>query len=111
MSLPAGNDVGSAHIFCSGRLRSGGWLAKHRCCTNYAPGLPLRAMSVTAWVLKTLCGVFHGQECICKWLNCGSTRRLKFAEITALVPFSTATPVFASYPELWLGARKPRRCA
>ncbi len=53
MSLPAGNDVGSAHLFCNGRLRSGGMLTKNRCRTNYAPSLPSGGHECNRlWVLK-----------------------------------------------------------
>jgi hypothetical protein len=43
---------------------------------------------------------FHGistAKLVRKLLNVRSQKTLEFAEITALVPFSTATPVFNSY--------------
>jgi hypothetical protein len=40
--------------------------------------------------------VFQAQNFICKSLNFRSTQTLKFAEITPLVPFSTATPVLVN---------------
>jgi hypothetical protein len=37
---------------------------------------------------------FSARNLACKLLNLGSAQAEKFAEITALVPFSTATPDF-----------------
>ncbi len=44
--------------------------------------------------VKNLFDLFAGQELDRKLLNIRSAQMLKFAEISALVPFSTATAVF-----------------
>jgi len=49
------------------------------------------------WLLKNSLELFPAQNFVCKLLNLRLARQLKFAEITALVPFSTGTPVFANY--------------
>jgi hypothetical protein len=49
------------------------------------------------WVLKNSFDLFSGQNLIYKLLNFGSAGRRKVADITALVPFSTETPVYNSY--------------
>jgi hypothetical protein len=40
-------------------------------------------------------------------LNVRLPQALKFTEITALVPFSTATPDFVNYMDLSVGVGKP----
>jgi hypothetical protein len=55
------------------------------------------------WLLKNS---FHGISTIkfvCKLLNVRWPQTLKFTEITALVPFSTATDVFASLTQTRMG--------
>jgi len=68
MSLPAGNDVGSARIFRK-------W------------GTPVR------------------------WIVCGKSVLHQLRSRPSPPEAMSVTVVFVSYHELWLGARKPRRCA
>jgi hypothetical protein len=49
-------------------------------------------------VLKNSFDLFSAQNLICKLLNFGSAGRRKVADITALVPFSTATGDYTHNP-------------
>jgi hypothetical protein len=49
------------------------------------------------WLLKNSFLAFSITKFARKLLNIRSPQALKFTEITALVPFSTPTPVYASY--------------
>jgi photosystem II stability/assembly factor-like uncharacterized protein/streptogramin lyase len=49
------------------------------------------------WLLKNSFDCVSAQNLICKLLNLGSAGRRKAAAITALVPFSTATPDFNNH--------------
>jgi len=50
------------------------------------------------WLLKNSFRGFSARNFVCKLLNVGWPETLKRTKITALVPFSTATPGFVNYP-------------
>jgi len=83
---------------------SGGWLESYR-----RAGIGNGNLSASAtkagdilswcnrlWLLKNSFPSFQQSKFVRRLLNVRSPKAQKFAEITALVPFSTATPDFAN---------------
>jgi len=60
------------------------------------------------WLLENSFDGFSAQNLLCKSLNFRSAEPRKFAEITALVPFSTATGYFNTQDSILRIAAVPR---
>jgi hypothetical protein len=66
--------------------------------SHHCPEERFRRLCYRLWLLKnSFCGLLT-EKFVCKLLNFGSALTRKFAEITGLIPFSTASPGYASYP-------------
>ena len=65
--------------------------------SHHCPEERFRRLCYRLWLLKnSFCGLLT-EKFVCKLLNFGSALTRKFAEITGLIPFSTATPVSDDY--------------
>src|SRR5438034_537775 len=65
-------------------------------CRSHGTGSVWDSCRKIAWVLKNSFQGISITKFVRKLLNVRSPQTLEFAEITALVPFSTPTPDFAS---------------